>query len=138
MSRNKKATRYYIDEFHLLLKEPQTAKYSVEMWKRFRKWGGVPTGITQNVKDLLSSQEIENIFDNSDFVYMLNQSAGDRTILQEKLHISDEQLKYITNVGPGQGLIFYGDVILPFKDEFPRDTKLYSLMTTNPNEIKKQ
>lgn len=137
LNRNKKATRYYIDEFHLLLKEPQTAKYSVEMWKRFRKWGGVPTGITQNVKDLLSSQEIENIFDNSDFVYMLNQSAGDRVILQEKLHISDEQLKYVTNVGPGQGLIFYGDVILPFKDEFPRDTKLYSLMTTNPNEIKK-
>lgn len=133
---NKKYTRYYIDEFHLLLKEPQTAKYSVEMWKRFRKWGGVPTGITQNVKDLLSSQEIENIFDNSDFVYMLNQAAGDRFILQEKLHISDEQLGYVTNVGPGQGLIFFGDTILPFKDEFPKDTKLYSLMTTNPNEVK--
>ena len=69
----KKITRYYIDEFHLLLKEEQTAKYSAEIWKRFRKWGGVPTGITQNVKDLLSSQEVENIFDNSDFVYMLNQ-----------------------------------------------------------------
>ena len=137
LNRNKKSTRYYIDEFHLLLKEEQTAKYSVEMWKRFRKWGGVPTGITQNVKDLLSSQEIENILDNSDFIYMLNQSAGDRVILQEKLHISDEQLKYVTNVGPGQGLIFYGDTILPFKDDFPRDTKLYSLMTTNPNEIKK-
>lgn len=136
MNRNKKSTRYYIDEFHLLLKEEQTAKYSVEMWKRFRKWGGIPTGITQNVKDLLLSQEIENIFDNSDFVYMLNQAAGDRAILQEKLHISDEQLKYVTNSGPGQGLIFFGDTILPFRDEFPRDTKLYSLMTTNPNEIK--
>lgn len=136
MNRNKKSTRYYIDEFHLLLKEAQTAKYSVEMWKRFRKWGGVPTGITQNVKDLLSSQEIENIFDNSDFIYMLNQAAGDRFILQEKLHISDEQIKYVTNSGAGQGLIFFGDTILPFKDEFPKDTKLYSLMTTNPNEIK--
>lgn len=132
----KKYTRYYMDEFHLLLKEPQTAKYSVEMWKRFRKWGGVPTGITQNVKDLLSSQEIENIFDNSDFVYMLNQAAGDRFILQEKLKISDEQLQYVTNVGPGQGLLFFGDTIIPFKDEFPKDTKLYSLMTTNPNEVK--
>ena len=79
----KKITRYYIDEFHLLLKEEQTAKYSAEIWKRFRKWGGVPTGITQNVKDLLQSQEVENIFDNSDFVYMLNQASGDRDILAE-------------------------------------------------------
>ena len=70
-----KATRYYIDEFHLLLKEEQTAAYSVEIWKRFRKWGGIPTGITQNVKDLLSSREVENIFENSDFVYMLNQAG---------------------------------------------------------------
>lgn len=133
-NRNKKSTRYYIDEFHLLLREEQTAKYSVEMWKRFRKWGGVPTGITQNVKDLLQSQEIENIFDNSDFIYMLNQSAGDRDILQEKLHISEEQIKYVTNSGPGQGLIFFGDVILPFKDDFPKNTVMYSLMTTNPED----
>ena len=73
-----KATRYYMDEFHLLLKEEQTAAYSVEIWKRFRKWGGIPTGITQNVKDLLSSREVENIFENSDFIIMLNQAAGDR------------------------------------------------------------
>ena len=71
-----KATRYYMDEFHLLLKEEQTAAYSVEIWKRFRKWGGIPTGITQNVKDLLASREIENIFENSDFVYLLNQASG--------------------------------------------------------------
>ena len=69
---NKKNTRYYIDEFHLLLKEEQTAAYSVKIWKRFRKWGGVPMGITQNIKDLLASREIENIFENSDFIYMLN------------------------------------------------------------------
>ena len=73
-----KATHYYMDEFHLLLKEEQTAAYSVEIWKRFRKWGGIPTGITQNVKDLLSSREVTNIFENSDFIYMLNQAAGDR------------------------------------------------------------
>ena len=103
LNRGNKSTRYYIDEFHLLLKEEQTAKYSVEMWKRFRKWGGIPTGITQNIKDLLQSQEIENIFDNSDFIYMLNQAAGDRDILAEKLHISDQQLKYVTNAG----LIFW-------------------------------
>ena len=129
-----KSTRYYIDEFHLLLKEEQTAAYSVEIWKRFRKWGGVPTGITQNVKDLLSSQEVENIFDNSDFVYMLNQAAGDRDILAEKLHISKEQMKYVTNSGPGEGLIRYDKVLLPFTDRFPTDTEMYKLMTTKPTE----
>lgn len=131
-----KYTNYYIDEFHLLLKEPQTALYSVEMWKRFRKWRGIPTGMTQNVKDLLRSKEIENIFDNSDFVYMLNQAAGDRDILQEKLKISDEQMAYVTNQDRGHGLIFFGDVILPFKDEFPKNTKIYQLITTNPEDKK--
>lgn len=130
----RKSTRYYIDEFHLLLKEEQTAKYSVEIWKRFRKWGGIPTGITQNVKDLLQSQEVENIFDNSDFVIMLNQAAGDREILAEKLHISDQQLEHVTNCGQGAGLLFFGDVILPFKDTFPTDTTMYRLMTTKPEE----
>ena len=130
----KKITRYYIDEFHLLLKEEQTAKYSAEIWKRFRKWGGVPTGITQNVKDLLSSSEVENIFDNSDFIYMLNQAAGDRDILAEKLHISKEQMKYVTNSGPGEGLIRYDKVLLPFTDKFPTDTEMYKLMTTKPTE----
>ena len=77
----KRQTRYYVDEFHLLLKEEQTAAYSVEIWKRFRKWGGIPTGITQNIKDLLSSREIENIFENSDFIYMLNQASGCLSLL---------------------------------------------------------
>lgn len=131
-----KYTNYYIDEFHLLLKEPQTALYSVEMWKRFRKWQGIPTGMTQNVKDLLRSQEIENIFDNTDFIYMLNQSAGDGEILQQKLRISDEQMNYVSNQDRGHGLIFFGDVILPFKDEFPKNTKIYKLITTNPEDKK--
>lgn len=129
-----KKTLYYIDEFHLLLRDEQTAKYSVEMWKRFRKWSGVPTGITQNVKDLLTSPEIENILDNSDFIYMLNQAAGDRDILQEKLHISNEQIKYVTDSGQGKGLIRYGKTILPFEDNFPKDTVMYSLITTKPEE----
>lgn len=129
-----KITRYYIDEFHLLLKEEQTAKYSSEIWKRFRKWGGIPTGITQNVKDLLQSQEVENIFDNSDFVYMLNQASGDRDILAEKLHISKEQMEYVTNSGQGEGLIRYDREILPFTDQFPTDTTMYKLMTTKPQE----
>ena len=125
-----KATRYYIDEFHLLLKEEQTAAYSVEIWKRFRKWGGIPTGITQNVKDLLSSREIENIFENSDFIYMLNQAAGDRQILAKYLGISPHQLSYVTHSGEGEGLLFYGNTILPFIDHFPKETELYKVMTT--------
>ena len=130
-----KATRYYIDEFHLLLKEEQTAAYSVEIWKRFRKWGGVPTGITQNVKDLLSSREIENIFENSDFICMLNQAGGDRAILAKQLNISPRQLSHVTNAGEGEGLLFYGNVILPFVDRFPTDLELYRIMTTKLSEV---
>ena len=133
-----KATWCYLDEFHLLLKEEQTAAYSVEIWKRFRKWGGVPTGITQNVKDLLSSREVENIFENSDFIYMLNQAAGDREILASRLGISPHQLSYVTHSGEGEGLLFYGNVILPFVDHFPRDTELYRLLTTKPGEVRKE
>jgi type IV secretory pathway VirB4 component len=133
----KRATRYYMDEFHLLLKEEQTAAYSVEIWKRFRKWGGIPTGITQNVKDLLSSREVENIFENSDFIYMLNQASGDRQILAKQLNISPHQLSYVTQSGEGEGLLFYGNVILPFADKFPKDTELYRIMTTKPNETVK-
>ena len=129
-----KATRYYMDEFHLLLKEEQTAAYSVEIWKRFRKWGGIPTGITQNVKDLLASREVENIFENSDFVYLLNQASGDRQILSKALNISPSQQNYITNSNAGEGLIFYGSTIVPFKDDFPKDTQLYHIMTTKPEE----
>ena len=130
----KKSTRYYMDEFHLLLKEPQTAAYSVEIWKRFRKWGGIPTAITQNLKDLLASAEIENIFENSDFILMLNQAPGDREILAKKLGISARQLSYVKQSGAGEGLLLYGDTILPFVDRFPQDTELYRLMTTRPNE----
>ncbi len=130
-----KSTRYYIDEFHLLLKEEQTAAYSVEIWKRFRKWGGIPTGITQNVKDLLSSREVENIFENSDFVYMLNQAAGDREILAKQLNISPQQMSYVTHSDAGEGLIFFGNVVLPFVDRFPKDTELYRVMTTKPEEV---
>lgn len=133
-----KSTRLYIDEMHLLLREEQTAAYTVEIWKRFRKWGGIPTGITQNVKDLLASREIENIFENSDFIYMLNQAGGDRQILAKQLNISPHQLGYVTNSNAGEGLLFYGNVIIPFVDHFPKDTELYSIMTTRPEDLAEQ
>ena len=129
-----KTTWFYIDEFHLLLKG-QTGSFSVEIWKRFRKWGGIPSGLTQNVKDLLASREIENIFENSDFIYMLNQAQGDRQILAKQLGISPHQLSYVTHSGPGEGLLFFGNVIIPFVDRFPKDTTLYKIMTTRPDEM---
>ena len=129
-----KTTWFYIDEFHLLLKG-QTGSFSVEIWKRFRKWGGIPSGLTQNVKDLLASREIENIFENSDFIYMLNQAQGDRQILAKQLGISPHQLSYVTHSGPGEGLLFFGNVIIPFVDHFPKDTLLYSVLTTRPDEV---
>ena len=131
-----KSTWYFVDEFHLLLRG-EVGSWSVEIWKRFRKWGGIPTGITQNIKDLLSSPEIENIFENSDFVYLLNQASGDRKILCERLNISNQQAAHISNAGPGEGLIFFGNVILPFVDDFPKDNELYSIMTTKLGETGK-
>ena len=130
----KRTTWFYIDEFHLLLKEEQTAAYSVEIWKRFRKWGGIPTAITQNVKDLLSSREIENIFENSDFILMLNQAGGDRQILAKQLGISPHQLSYVTQANAGEGLLFYGNTIIPFVDRYPQDTETYRIMTTKLSE----
>lgn len=129
-----KSTRYYVDEFHLLLRG-EVGSWSVEIWKRFRKWGGIPTGITQNIKDLLASPEIESILENSDFLYLLNQASGDRNILCQRLNISTQQAAHITNSGPGEGLIFFGNVILPFVDDFPTDNELYKLLTTKPGEV---
>ena len=114
----------------------QTAAYTVEIWKRFRKWGGIPTGITQNIKDLLASREIENIFENSDYICMLNQAAGDREILAKKLNISPNQLNHVTSAAVGSGLLFFGDTIIPFVNNFPKDTQLYRLMTTRLSEVK--
>ena len=128
-------TRIFLDEFHLLLKEPQTAAYTAEIYKRFRKWNGIPTSLTQNVKDLLDSSEIENILENSDFVLMLNQGASDRNILAQRLGISPQELSHVTNSSEGEGLLFFGDKIIPFEDKFPRDTQLYRVMTTKPSDL---
>ncbi|MCL2853307.1 MAG: ATP-binding protein [Defluviitaleaceae bacterium] len=130
----KRTTWFYLDELHLLLKDEQTAAYTVEIWKRFRKWGGIPSGLTQNVKDFLASKEVENILENSDFICMLNQAAGDRQILAKQLGISPHQLSYVTQANPGEGLLFYGDVIVPFSDRFPKDSELYRLLTTRLSE----
>lgn len=133
------STWFYIDEFHLLLNDPLTAAYSTKMWKELRKWGGKPTGITQNVTDVLLSHQVENILKNSAFIVLLGQAAGDREILAERLGISPQQMEYITDTGVGEGLIYYIDkhqhgTIIPFKDSFPTDTKIYQIISTSFEE----
>lgn len=132
-----KSTWFYIDEFHLLLRDKQTAEYSVEIWKRFRKWGGIPSGITQNIKDLLASPEIENIFENSDFVFMTSQASGDREILQYKLQLSDAQVQHIKNNSIGRGLLKFGNTVLPYENIVPENTLLFKLLNTDPEKKEK-
>ena len=123
-----------IDEFHLLLRSPITAAYSVEIWKRFRKWGGIPSGITQNIKDLFRSPEIQNILDTTNFIVMLNQAGDDAKLLAEHLDLSEEEEAYIKSGEPGKGLLWVEQAKVPFEDEFPRNTICYKVMTTKPEE----
>lgn len=123
-----------IDKFHLLLREPLTAAYSVEIWKRFRKWSGIPTGITQNIKDLFRSPEIQNILDTTNFILMLNQSGDDARLLAEHMDLSEEEEGYIKTGEPGKGLLWVEGVKVPFEDDFPKNTICYKVMTTKPEE----
>ena len=124
-----------MDEMHLLLKRGADRRLFRGDLEAFPQVGGIPTGLTQNVKDLLSSREVENIFENSDMIIMLNQAAGDRQILAKQLNISPHQLSYVTHSGEGEGLLFFGNVILPFVDRFPTDLELYKIMTTKLGEV---
>lgn len=130
--RYNKWTFFYIDEFHLLLSNASTSEFLKSIWKRARKWQGVPTGITQNVEDLLASADARAIINNSSFIYMLNQSAMDRLALQDLLKLSDNDLEFITNVERGRGLIKTSKSIIPFMDDFPKNTELFTIMTTAP------
>ena len=128
------ATWCYFDEFHVLLRDPLTASYFVAVWKMLRKKGCVPSALTQNVKDLLASREIENILDNTDFLVLLSQAQSDRAIIAKQLGISEHQLSYITHSNSGEGLLFYGNVTIPFVDRFPKG-EIYNLLTTRPEDI---
>ena len=137
VSRNRErgiATRYYCDEFHLLLKEKQTADYSIEMWKRFRKWGGIPTGLTQNIKDFMTGHNVEGIVENTSFICILNSGPHDREILKEAYKLTDGQIARITNSEKGCGLLIMDHHVIPFTDHYPTDTKTYELMNTKPKE----
>ncbi|MEY8357234.1 DUF87 domain-containing protein [Lachnospiraceae bacterium 54-53] len=131
------ATWCYYDEFHILLQDALSASYFVRVWKMLRKKGCVPSALTQNVKDLLASREVENIFDNSDFMILLAQAQADRAILAKQLGISEHQLSYIAHSNPGEGLLFFGSTTIPFVDRFPRG-EIYNLLTTRPEDIARE
>jgi type IV secretory pathway VirB4 component len=138
VSRNFKQGLYtwcVYDEFHRLLVDPLTASYFVSVWKMLRKKACIPTALTQNVADLLASREIENILEVSDFLILLSQAHRDREILAKKLSISPHQLSYITHSSTGEGLLFYGGTTIPFVDRFSKDTEIYRLLTTRPEDV---
>jgi type IV secretory pathway VirB4 component len=127
-------TYIFIDEIYLLFKHEYSANFLFTLWKRVRKYGAYCTGITQNVDDLLQSHNARTMLANSEFLIMLNQAYTDRLELAKLLSISNNQLDYITNVDAGEGLLKVGSSLVPFKNEFPKDTKLYKLMSTKPGE----
>jgi len=129
-----KRTHIFIDEFHVVFENEQSGIFFNSAWRQFRKRNGYPTAITQNVEYLLDSVQASTMLSNSEFVVMLNQAYSDRAKLSKLLNISDEQMSYVTNADAGCGLIKYGSALVPFINRFPRDTKLYQLMTTKPGE----
>lgn len=128
-------TWLYFDEFYLFFNDEYSGQFFFELWKRARKWGAIPTGITQNVEDLLLSDTARRILSNTEFAIMLNNAASDRQELAHIFGLSERQLKYITNSSAGQGLIVAGKNTVPFVDKFPTDTSIYKVLTTKPEEI---
>ena len=129
-----KRTHVFIDEFHVVYENEFSAQFFTSAWRQFRKRNAYPTAITQNVEYLLDSVQASTMLSNSEFIVMLSQAASDRDKLSKLLNISSEQMSYVTNADPGCGLIKYGGAVVPFVNRFPKDTKLYQLMTTKPGE----
>lgn len=127
-------TFVFIDEIYILFMHEYSAQFLFKLWKRVRKYGAYCTGLTQNVEDLLQSHTARTMLSNSEFIIMLNQAATDRDELAKLLNISDQQLSFIKNVSAGCGLIKVGSSLVPFENNFPKNTKLYRLMTTKPND----
>ena len=132
--KNGKRTHVFLDEFHVVYENEYSAQFFTSAWRQFRKRNAYPTAITQNVEYLLASVQASTMLSNSEFIVMLNQAASDREELAKLLNISKEQMSYITNADPGCGLIRYGGSLVPFVNRFPKNTKLYQLMTTKPGE----
>lgn len=129
-----KRTWLYIDEFYLLMAKKSSADYISEIWKRARKWNGIPTAITQNIEDMLKSEQARTVINNSQFTTILQQTPINRRQLSELLGLTTEEQKYISSSKPGMGLLKIGEDVIPMNDDFPRNTRLYKIMTTKPNE----
>ena len=127
--------KYFMDEFHLQLNNPQTAAYTVEIYKRFRKYGAYPIGMTQNPYDLMVSSQAESIFKNTDYVKMFRLKGDDKKLLAHVLSISPAQLKYVTNTPPGRGLLYFGGTIIPFYNKIPKNTHIYELCTSKKDDL---
>lgn len=130
-----KRTWIYIDEFYLLMSKETSAEYISTIWKRARKWNGVPTAITQNVEDMLKSEQARTVINNSQFVTLLQQSPVNKKQLSNLLGLTIEEQKYISTSKPGMGLLKIGEDVIPINDDFPKDTHLYKIMTTKPDEL---
>ena len=129
-----KRTWIYIDEFHLLMNNPTSAKYVAEIWKRARKWAGAPCAITQNVQDMLANEDAMTVINNCSFICLLGQAPINKNQLSDMYDISPAEAKYISTAKPGMGLLKIQDYLIPMVDEFPKNTKLYKIMSTKPNE----
>jgi len=129
-----KATWLYIDEFHVLLNSEYSAKYLQQLWKKVRKQGGLCTGITQNVVDLLQNYTATTMLANSEFVALLKQASPDSSKMSEVIKVSEAQLRFVTNTASGMGLIKFGSVVIPFDNQISKDTDLYRLYNTNIHE----
>ena len=133
--RKGKTTYVFIDEIYLLFKSGYSSGFLSTLWKRVRKYGGLCTGITQNIVEIMKSDAAQSMFSNSEFIIMLNQSSSDREVIKKQFGLTDQELSYITNVRSGQGLLKINNNIIPFINEFPKDTELYRLMSTKPKEF---
>lgn len=129
-----KRTWFYIDEFYLMMQKPTSAAYISEIWKRARKWNGYPCAITQNVEDMLKSEEARTVINNCSFITLLGQAPMNKQQLSDMFGLSPVEQKYIEASKPGMGLILVNNDVIPMNDDFPRDTKLYKMMTTKPDE----
>lgn len=127
-------TWFYVDEFYLLLQTKSSAQFLQQIYKRARKWGGIPTGITQNVSDLLGNEDAKTILYNCNFILMMNQSQIDRAQLSEIFGISESLQDYITDKPAGTGLLYTGSTVVPFQNSFPKDNELYKIMSTKVTE----
>ncbi|MDD3417684.1 MAG: DUF87 domain-containing protein [Lachnospiraceae bacterium] len=133
-----KATWLYIDEFHVLLNSEYSAKYLQQLWKKVRKQGGLCTGITQNVVDLLQNYTATTMLANSEFVVLLKQANTDSSRMAEVIGVSEAQLRFVTNSSSGMGLIKFGSAVIPFDNQISKETDLYKLYNTNIHEIAEQ